>query len=1064
MCRLITTSGRPLINHYDGFGSAIRCMLALPFMYLLTLPAYSQRFTDQFQSKAWQSNDGLSLGYKNYVMQDVNGFIWITSPLGIDKFDGGSFVNYRPEAFPPGKKNSSYSFTMLEDGKKHLWIGTTKGLLYYDTRADSFRSILSRYSSLDQVTMMTPFGSDDSLVYCIANATSVVAIRIGNFDIKQIADIPLKLTRKNKMLVQQSVLDARGHKAWLLNGDLSDQPGLMSLDLKTGESVLYGWDCINRSGAHLHGYAGMILDQARNCIWLNTQDGLLQFSLGEKKFRIVEKWGGPEDELPYGSSIGIGEDRQGRIWVASPQKGIIIHDPETGSSEPLYSDSSRQYDVSAAAMQIYIDREDEVWVSYLYKHGLYQLSRKTKAVELINTRKGTHVLNLRETAGGDLIVGTDKGSFIMPEKSRTYLSPSSSLKVPEQDLILGSHEKTGNVWHRSPTGQIIRTDIISGKHTTLSFRDSREDPAASLNPNLCFNAADGIWVISDYHGMYKLGLDSDTAKLEASVPYHVTNFYVAQQRYAFFRLHFTAKNLCFKREGGHWVLFPNPIDGLGWSSIAFDPLRGSYWVGTMQEVHRFDSNFVLQQSYSFKQNDVKDIISLNMDKAGMVWFNSNMGQVTRLNPESGEFIQLSGKDGYTRMDFDWQSPALLSRDGSLFISGNMGILHVRPDRIVDPAIPIAYIKSIQVNNQDLPGFISGPGASRLDLEPSQTSLTLETGVLYFHDQSNTWIRYKLGKDAGWQMVRPGEKIQFNLLPPGQHDLFLQASVAGNRFEGQPRLLSIRIQPTLIQRPIFWLTSLSVLLLAVIWFTGQRTKRKFLHQLEASKKEVELTELKKKTLMLEQKALELEMNLLRSHMNPHFLFNSLNSVNRFILQNDPESASSYLTKFSKLIRMILHHTQEDLISLENELTALGLYLQLEAIRFESRFNYEVKVSPGIDPTEIRIPPLIIQPYVENAIWHGLMHKKDMGHLSIMISQENEMLMIQVSDDGVGRTLSATLDIPEKDSKSVGMKITRERILAVGKPDDGSSVQVTDLLDHAGKPAGTEVTIKIPMMYD
>ena len=159
--------------------------------------------------------------------------------------------------------------------------------------------------------------------------------------------------------------------------------------------------------------------------------------------------------------------------------------------------------------------------------------------------------------------------------------------------------------------------------------------------------------------------------------------------------------------------------------------------------------------------------------------------------------------------------------------------------------------------------------------------------------------------------------------------------------------------------------------------------------------------------LHQQATELEMQALRAQMNPHFIFNSLNSINRFILQNNKAQASEYLTKFSRLVRLILQNSQAALISLESELESLRLYLELEAVRFDHHFEFKISVENDLDISALKVPPLIIQPYAENAIWHGLMHKEERGHLEIRIFQQQEILCCRINDDGIGRKKAAEL---------------------------------------------------------
>jgi len=227
------------------------------------------------------------------------------------------------------------------------------------------------------------------------------------------------------------------------------------------------------------------------------------------------------------------------------------------------------------------------------------------------------------------------------------------------------------------------------------------------------------------------------------------------------------------------------------------------------------------------------------------------------------------------------------------------------------------------------------------------------------------------------------------------------------------------------------------------------------QLDNRRKEQQLAE------MQQQKA-ELEMQALRAQMNPHFIFNSLNSINMFILENNRLQASEYLSKFSRLVRLILQNSQEAFIPLERELEALKLYLELESLRFEKKFEYKISVDENVDATVLKVPPLVIQPYAENAIWHGLMHKKAKGHLEIELYIEEKNLFCKITDDGVGRKYAA--ELRQKSSlghRSMGMRVTADRIAMVQqKSEKETHITVRDLVLADGSDGGTEVLLKIP----
>ncbi|HEU4902306.1 MAG TPA: histidine kinase, partial [Flavisolibacter sp.] len=255
--------------------------------------------------------------------------------------------------------------------------------------------------------------------------------------------------------------------------------------------------------------------------------------------------------------------------------------------------------------------------------------------------------------------------------------------------------------------------------------------------------------------------------------------------------------------------------------------------------------------------------------------------------------------------------------------------------------------------------------------------------------------------------------------------------------------------------------LVVIIVRNITLKRRNEKQRLQHELDLQQLESEQTKAR-----LQQQATALEMQALRAQMNPHFIFNSLNAINNFILQNNKLQASDYLAKFSRLVRLILQNSRAAFIPLESELEALTLYLELEALRFDHHFDYHITVEGDLDVSVLKVPPLIIQPYVENAIWHGLMHKEEKGHLAIAISQNEEVLLCRITDDGIGRKKAAENKSRSTSTHpSLGMRITAERIAALHKEKqrDGC-VDIHDLTLPDGSPGGTEVTLKIPVHYD
>jgi LytS/YehU family sensor histidine kinase len=210
---------------------------------------------------------------------------------------------------------------------------------------------------------------------------------------------------------------------------------------------------------------------------------------------------------------------------------------------------------------------------------------------------------------------------------------------------------------------------------------------------------------------------------------------------------------------------------------------------------------------------------------------------------------------------------------------------------------------------------------------------------------------------------------------------------------------------------------------------------------------------------QQRLARSEMRALRSQMNPHFIFNAINSIQHYVLTNEKELANKYLVKFSRLMRNILELSKEELISLKDELETARLYLEIESLRFNNAFEFNIDSDPSLDVGAIRMPPLLIQPFIENAIWHGLLLKEGPKRLNIIIRGSGGNVEIVVDDNGIGREMAGKFQNEELRRKSFGFEITKERLeqlqLANGVTID---FEVEDKMEN-GSPAGTQVRIKI-----
>ncbi len=247
------------------------------------------------------------------------------------------------------------------------------------------------------------------------------------------------------------------------------------------------------------------------------------------------------------------------------------------------------------------------------------------------------------------------------------------------------------------------------------------------------------------------------------------------------------------------------------------------------------------------------------------------------------------------------------------------------------------------------------------------------------------------------------------------------------------------QQTLIRNIILGSVAAAALLTAFfIWSYNRRRKTAFSKQMK-----------------------EVEMKALRSQMNPHFIFNSLHSINKYVIENDKENASAYLSKFANLMRLILENSRQQEVPLEMDLQALELYMQLESLRFKNRFNYFVEISSDIDKENTLIPPMLLQPFVENAIIHGVQNKEN-GLIKVSVHKENDMIKCIVEDNGAGRENMVTYEQSEnKKHKSLGMQIITERLNIINQIKKvKAAINIFDLKDAENKPRGLRIELLLP----
>jgi ligand-binding sensor domain-containing protein/two-component sensor histidine kinase len=471
--------------------------------------------------------------------------------------------------------------------------------------------------------------------------------------------------------------------------------------------------------------------------------------------------------------------------------------------------------------------------------------------------------------------------------------------------------------------------------------------------------------------------------------------------------------------------------------------NGIYWIATYGEgIVGFKNDTI------FTNISMKDGLSSNSCRnlfiqGNRLWVGTDRG----LNKISLD------RDKYTITTYNYADGlgsniinSVYIKDSTIYVGTPAGMTYFKENDVKGSADIFLRITGVNSSdhiwNYDTTGFI---------LPPRNNNIRFEFVGLSFRSAGDIIYKYRLlGLDSSWKTTRE-TSLSYPSLPSGEYKLQL---VAINKFgiASEMESIAFEIEERLLQKT--WVRMLLLLIIvAIIW----GAVRLYIKRIERKQKQ-EAAKVQKMT--------ELEQMALRSQMNPHFIFNSLNSIQQYVMEKDIAGANRVITGFSSLMRQTLDFSSKQEITLTEELQYLSTYLELEKVRMENKFEYEVQVEPGLKEDDYYVPSMFLQPFVENSIRHGIRYRKDKsGFILITVKVQDGKLICIVEDNGVGREVAGHY---KKDFgiqwTSKGMSLTADRIEMFNKINAGKiEMMIDDLMDEAGNPLGTRVTIKFPVYY-
>jgi ligand-binding sensor domain-containing protein len=998
-----------------SFCMAMLMLLGNISVFAQTLPTFS--------STLFTTANGLCNNTIINLETDSSGYLWIGTANGLSRFDGRRFTNFFHKPGDSLTIGHNFISDILCDRDENIWILHALGLSMFHTKTHQF----SNYP-------ITP----DFKNYQ------------GNFSVME---------------------DDGDGKIWLGN-----QHGIAIFDkvskrfLSYEKTVKTAGDLYN--GGILKGISG-IKYAGKGKLWLAGSGKLFFYQSNKAGISALKQSGLSKVE---GLGISHVDTMNQRVFLSSFNNGMTIFYNKSGDYIETYRTgkewlSTPTYD-PIRCIQPY-NRDLMVMISDL---GIGFFSNSTSKLFALSPFPYNRELNLQYLLadGEHLWIGTDNGLLLLKKEQvmlenltppNPFEGTFSTIQVRAEDnLVLSNNygvplvysttlqggrvkilpgvtgvlryffaNEKGNQW-LSTENHVYLLENGTASWRKISLEGENEFQSGLLPRNFAEDKNGNFWLRVRNNGLYKLasngysfekykvkglpengifsGLDYDPA---------TNTIWISEENQGLFALpddqnewthhplllfgtSLKPAKIVLSNKGE--VVFPDPSNGIG----IYDPSTKQIKLITQKE--GLFSNYTS---------------IINRDKDGNFWTISGEG-ISRISGKDLSITNFSHKDLVKPQNLECGS------DGWIYIATSYGIYRFES----------AKLQKIRASGKLLIDKFEVMGkavdfSKPIRVLPHENDISIRVSYVDRAPAFTPELEYSFENQKLWISIEDRSLISFSRLEPGNYRLVI-------REQGEPETKNWQSISWVIEKPVWqkgWFLAVlaGVLGAAIYLFTQKRIRS-----------------IREKAL-LKQKMAETEMAALRAQMNPHFIFNSINCIDAMVQEGDKYNATTYLNKFAKLLRNVLEGSRNATVSLTSDLDTLRLYLELECMRMDENFTWHIDIPDEVAAADIRVPSLIIQPYVENAILHGLRHlsgKK--GNLQIRVGLKGDVLSYMITDNGVGREFAKS--IQKTQHNSFGLDITRERIEHFNLSNPGS-VTIRDFINEKGEAEGTEVLVKLPL---
>ncbi|MES2373942.1 MAG: histidine kinase [Bacteroidota bacterium] len=984
---------------------------------------------------------GLYKEYSSDVIRDSLGYIWLCN-RGLYRFDGARVIQYNTFNKKYGLKVDYVNHLQL-DQTGRLWVGNAGGLLLYNRSEDKFDYINSpalkpfkfAYScriignhlwfvtqyglcklNLDNSKIDTTaldnvyqpwmiYGAKDSTIIC---TTVNDKYFVYNAQTNKYKSFSLK--KNGESIRIKTILFHKGMYWMGTNKGLWTTPNPYQLPTLVEGTASYNIKIITKYTAY----------KGDDLFWLATNgNGLCVFNAATEKM-VTCFMNKSEDpfSLAADNINSIHIDKDNRMWLAT-ESGLSVLNPayQHYKIQIVKFQGSDKSDNNINAVTLDKYNPNIAWIIARHQ-GLLKINWQTKQIirqykiigdeTVENGSKGSSFFDM---------IQLDTDQFILAKTTELVLwnkTTNTARTIRDFQLPLSKEpfeirklvKPPGNtVYIASSDGLLSYT--LGEKKGQVIFRKKEEN--LLISPN----------------NFFSILYDSVRNFLWAGGVGGIINYHLSNRRMEFF----TTRSLTDT----------TAVDAV--INMALDN-KGRIISASSVGINVFDysskTSTAIRQFGNFTDVPVLSVFS----KGDYLWL-STLAGVLQYNIKTTATIKLSMPSPFAE---EFTTVPFTKLNNELAFGNRNAYTLINMTPVVEQKLPsAALIQQVTINQRP---FLNEQ-ATPPELTHKQNNISFSFTAFEFDYPDNISFRYKLDKvDSAWITDNESRVANYSNLAPGSYTFLLQSGNNNGEWNKKITQYSFIIHPPFWQTWWFRLLLITSFVSTVIFIARQRIKR--IRLLEEIKTDAN------------KQMVDLEMKVFRSQMNPHFIFNSLNSIQKYIWENKQEDAAEYLGKFSRLIRLILEHSMYKLVTLEQEVIALQLYLELEHRRCNNKFDYTIQVHEDIQTSQVLITPMLIQPYVENAIWHGLLQKDGRGLLSINIQQQNEKIICIIEDNGIGRAKAEEIkNRKEKKVVSYGMQITEQRLRMLESKGHFGKIAIEDLYDTEGNAAGTKITLDIPV---